>query len=173
MTKTHTCKVCDKSFFSGFHLKRHSIRHAKEKIVFCNRCHKGFTRLTRLIEHKKKEHSSAGAHSCRVCAKRFDSLIKLKRHGIVHIADKPYECDVCKKGFNTLKYLKQHTKVMHLGFRPHSCELCGEHFRSTYVLKKHLDEKHPGKNPHICKLCERTFIHSDALIQHKRVVHKE
>lgn len=172
--RRHPCKVCDRSFFVPSELKRHALTHKKEKLVFCNRCHKGFTRLARLIEHKKNVHSSiCGAHSCCVCGKRFNSRRDLKRHEVVHNGKKRYECGVCQKGFNVLYHMKRHTKVMHHGFWPYSCGVCREKFRSIYFMKKHLNEKHLDKCPFTCNLCEKAFIHAAALIQHKSSVHKE
>lgn len=155
-------------------LKRHVLVHKKEEMLFCNRCHKGFKQLARLIQHKKEDHSSiGGAHTCRVCAKRFGTLRELNRHGIAHLGNKQYECGVCLKGFNVLYHLKQHTKVMHHGLKPYSCGVCHEKFGSIYFLKKHLYETHQGDSPHKCDLCGKACIHAAALVQHKISVHKD
>lgn len=171
------CEICDKYFYSSYNLKRHSIAHSKAKLIFCSHCHKGFTRLERLVEHKKKEHLEIGSHSCRVCGKRFDRFANLKRHSILHAGNgehlKRHACEVCGKGFSKLYRMRQHTNVVHLGLKPYTCDLCSNPFESIHRLKKHLDEAHPGQSHHICNLCEKVFSNSVALLKHKRIVHKE
>ena len=77
-----SCKQCDNSFKSSWHLKRHLLAHS-EKPLICNQC-----------DFSSKKSGN------------------LRRHLLyVHNQKKPFLCNQCEYSCNKAGYLKQHLLV--------------------------------------------------------------
>ena len=75
-------------------------------------------------------------HVCRYCSKGFQFMAHLKRHELIHSAEKVFKCDYCNKGFNDITSLRRH-HARHTGQKKVSCSTCGKQFTRSYSLKVH------------------------------------
>lgn len=113
---------------------RHSIMIADVEV--CNVCDQTFP-PGKLWNHKRESHKNSV--ECKECGKFFISNSKLKRHGLVHTKETPFQCtfEGCEKRFSLDFNLKTHLRL-HTGERPFVCKLCNKTFTQSVNLKTHL-----------------------------------
>ncbi len=72
------------------------------------------------------------------CGRLFRTKFSMKRHTLVHNADKNYECKYCHKKFALPQYLREHTYT-HTRDRPYVCGVagCQKRFRQAGKLSLH------------------------------------
>ncbi|VDM18314.1 unnamed protein product, partial [Wuchereria bancrofti] len=80
--------------------------------------------LMKVMEPSKQEESTGMKRRCDICRKE---VIKMKRHIMIHIGEKPYSCRICKKNFTQSGDMKRHM-VIHTGEKPYSCPTCKQNF---------------------------------------------
>ncbi len=73
---------------------------------------------------------------CVICGKSFATPATLKRHKIMHTADRPYKCSVCHKGYVQNSDLRVHMRI-HTGERPYTCHMCKRTFIYQHQYKHH------------------------------------
>ena len=50
--RSQMCPVCDKTFTTNWHLRRHSVIHTGERPHICENCGKSFQQKPQLVNHK-------------------------------------------------------------------------------------------------------------------------
>ncbi|XP_062516062.1 uncharacterized protein LOC134191464 isoform X2 [Corticium candelabrum] len=103
-------------------------------------------------------------YECDICQKRFRDAMRLRRHTIVHTADRPYPCRLCDRKFRSINNLQQHV-LLHSGEKRYSCHYCGKRFAQHPGLSGHL-RTHRKKFP--CDKCDKGFHKRQALEKHIR-----
>ncbi|XP_045184300.2 zinc finger protein 271-like [Mercenaria mercenaria] len=110
------CDICQRTFSSHCHLRRHMVLHSSKLPYTCTMCSKGFARKDALRLHTSS----------------------------VHFGKKAYECDTCKKRFVTSCNLEEH-RLRHSSVRNFPCSTCGKRSKTKSDLAKHIKRKHPEK----------------------------
>ena len=112
--RDYLCNICGSKFVNASHLLRHSRIHDVDyKHLPCEYCGKKFGRQGELNTHVKTTHLNQRDHKCEVCGKDFTSRFRLKRHLIVHGADKQFNCEVCSYSSTRLDNLNTHRTKTH------------------------------------------------------------
>lgn len=196
--KNMHCTECSASFYSNYHLKRHSLKHSaggetfdcdictatfksRESIFMhmaihinarrhkCAQCNKGFNYRTQLTQHMRV-HSAMCPYQCETCGKSFKSNGSLKLHRNTHVGDKPFKCELCAKAYTTLMNLQLHTRT-HTGEKPYVCGTCGRPFHDASTLRTHR-RLHSGDKPFVCHICGKATKQAGGLRSHYRKLHK-
>lgn len=164
---------CEKTFFHGGELKRHTARHnGTEAMARCYFCPKLFASADALHNHMRSSHLREKALSCQqsLCRFRTHTAGKLKYHMKTrHLSpesakpSKPIQiCYFCSKpSRNLLLHLRGHTLET-----PFGCALCSKQFRTGQSRNEHIIQSHTLERPHSCQVCGRAFSKSYALTQH-------
>ncbi|XP_067013373.2 zinc finger protein 596 isoform X5 [Anabrus simplex] len=186
------CHFCGKSFENEQLLKKHVIVHNKEKgpslliqsgidspttaknekrLYCCDLCGISSFRHEDIINHIKN-HAQVKQYKCTVCPKSFQTQSNLRRHLLVHNAERQrqHPCSICNKLFTRIDSLKRH-ELWHTGERRYSCTVCGRSFFASGNLKKHIF-KHSGEKPYICSICGKAYTERSTLKAHQ-VVHSD
>ncbi|XP_012562910.2 uncharacterized protein LOC100213175 [Hydra vulgaris] len=172
------CEICDKVFIHGNHLKRHMTIHAGLKPFVCPICDHEFNQRSDLQRHHKRHLLSDGSYVCNKCAKRYESIEKLKNHIIIeHKLDENsksniFKCDRCDKVFGRKSHYKRHLSI-HDGLKPHVCQVCFKSFNQKTDLNRHTMthlRKHMniyGENSeNTCEVCNKTFTTQAKFVEH-------
>lgn len=196
--KNMHCTECSASFYSNYHLKRHSLKHSSGGEIFecdicrasfksrenirlhmaihinarrhkCAKCNKAFNYRTQLTQHMRV-HSEICPYQCETCGKSFKSNGSLKLHRNTHTGDKPFKCELCEKAYTTLMNLQLHTRT-HTGDKPYVCGTCGRPFHDASTLRTHR-RLHSGHRPFVCHICGKATKQAGGLRSHYRKFHK-
>ena len=144
------------------------------------------------IKLKRPKLEPLQSHTCETCYKRFSSALCLKRHYVVHEADRSsFTCKVCSRKFTRKGDLTRHMKVHGIcGFcwkqysrrkdldlhmrtvhstkpQPYFCDLCSQTFFSRYYLVRHIED-HVRVGKVVCKFCSIQFPNKSSLGHHMR-----
>ena len=111
----NNCKMCHKTFTSGYNLKRHIFTVHKSAQNALN--------VPFSIVHQNENHSEISENNCEICQKTFSSFSNLNRHiTIVHKSEQKvrqkvpiHKCDLCGKSFNLPQKLQSHMSSVHYG----------------------------------------------------------
>lgn len=121
----HQCDQCPLSFKTLLALQNHVNTHRGVRPFRCRRCDDQFTTSGELVTHMQNSHEESRevsllseAKSCRLTVPYFCPLCSfigsdawsLKRHLVVHSAEKLYVCEVCDVLFDNCKHLEVHKK---------------------------------------------------------------
>ena len=189
--KPHTCSYCEKGFselnFLNVHIlishpdkkqpenkpiEEFIIKHdepittmtyATPKSLKCIICSKSFIRKDGLRRHMLM-HGAERAHTCSICTKAFSHVVILKRHMLTHSDIKRYVCSVCDKTFTYKISLVSHMS-RHTGEKPHPCTICGKGFNRPSGLKVHM-YLHSEQKPLSCMICSKGFTTTGDLNKH-------
>ncbi|XP_055906006.1 zinc finger protein 25 [Eupeodes corollae] len=176
-SKLFSCKSCDKSFVTRYHLEEHERTHTDEKSFLCNICGLGLRCKQNLIWHMKT-HTGERTYQCNQCNKAFPTPTALACHIKTHSNEKKHECEICNKLFKTKGSLKTHIGNVHkVDFNdgtPNSsprycCQLCPRNFIFERDLIKHL-KTHEHRR-HVCEVCGLSYLQSSHLKKHMDTVH--
>jgi len=97
--------------------------------------------------------------TCKVCAKSFDQINKLKRHENIHLDVKPYACSECGKRFSQSANCNTHMDSVHKKMK-HTCKICKSLFSNISNLGHHMDSVH-GYAPRLCCALCNTMMSGD------------
>uniref|UniRef100_A0A1A9V0G1 C2H2-type domain-containing protein n=1 Tax=Glossina austeni TaxID=7395 RepID=A0A1A9V0G1_GLOAU len=104
----------------------------------CTPCHKEFSGIAYLKQHRVARHSGLRAHRCDQCGKHFKTEGELCSHAIRHnVTSKPYGCTLCSKQYWYKYDLKKHIESNHTE-KLHGCDNCSKRFCRKDYLKRHL-----------------------------------
>lgn len=115
-------------------------------------------------------------YKCTECDFVTNKRLMLKKHCIVHHADKldevlllnQFKCDFCDKVFKCPIQLSNHKNV-HLGLKPYKCVECDHNFTTRGELIRHTRYKHTLERPHKCPTCDYSSVELSKLKRHIRV----
>ena len=117
----YQCHTCGKKYVNKTLLKEHEFSH-NPKDIKCELCDKTFFSLYHMKRHMKDVHSEQNI-PCDVCCKMFKTKASLKEHyNSLHVSDseRKYKCEKCGQGFHKLIAFRDHSNK-HLGLTPYSC----------------------------------------------------
>lgn len=77
--RPHVCSVCQASYKTRTHLRRHMMVHLHNRPYPCSDCGKGFNRKEHLNKHMEAVHSGT-KHTCQFCGKEISRRDHLSRH---------------------------------------------------------------------------------------------
>jgi len=106
----------------------------------CNMCHKRFSSISHLEQHKKI-HLGIKDFQCCECMKWFRTLSQLRVHMQSHYEARNYECEICHKKFKTRKTLKGHEET-HSNAISFFCEFCDQGYTNKTALRVHKVRRH-------------------------------
>ena len=115
----HQCDRCPLSFKTLLALQNHVNTHRGVRPFRCRRCDDQFTTSGELVTHMQmcqevflrsavKRCELSVPYFCPLCSFISSDAWSLKRHLVVHSAEKLYECDVCDVRFDNRKHLDVH-----------------------------------------------------------------
>ena len=116
------------------------------------------------IQTPKHQQKESKYNSCEICGKSFKLLTDLKRHILIHSAERPFRCDLCSYTCNRESSLKNHY-YKHSGVKPYKCH-CGKAFPEKGHLNRHM-LVHTKERPYHCSLCGKSLTRLDSLKKHK------
>uniref|UniRef100_A0AAV2KLW2 C2H2-type domain-containing protein n=1 Tax=Knipowitschia caucasica TaxID=637954 RepID=A0AAV2KLW2_KNICA len=125
-----------------------------------------------------------GFYSCSFCNKRFECLVNLKQHLIVHLGLRKYSCEICGKTFVQKSSLNNH-RLIHSGHRDFECKTnlnahaavhtkekhfvcsaCGKSFKNKRTREVH-EMRHREEFPFGCDFCGRRCVAKAAAQKHE------
>uniref|UniRef100_A0A673JH63 C2H2-type domain-containing protein n=1 Tax=Sinocyclocheilus rhinocerous TaxID=307959 RepID=A0A673JH63_9TELE len=124
--RVYDCLVCHKRFGAPSKLKRHCLIHTNQRPFQCSICCRAFRERSHLKVHFRSHNihekrrtpslqsyrdNSVPFYDCPVCHKRFGAPSKLKRHGLIHTNQRPFQCSICCRAFRERSHLKVHMKI--------------------------------------------------------------
>ena len=107
-----------------------------------------------------------GDFPCRTCGKVFHRLRYLRKHEVIHKAEKNLLCSVCVKSFKTLANLNQHMRT-HKEREAYKCRQCD--FESTINIAIHAHRQLHKDGCVLCDICGRAYNDKSTLTKHKKV----
>jgi KRAB domain-containing zinc finger protein len=107
----------------------------------------------------------AGEFPCAKCDKVFTRMRYLKKHIILHKAEKPYLCDFCGKSFKTRTYLTVHHRSH--AKKVYKCDQCDFTSSTTALIRLHRQQHNNGCV--LCDICGNAYSDKSTLSKHKRV----
>lgn len=189
------CPSCPASFYSNFHLSRHSKMHTSERPFACDACGNRFRLLSELMSHEiihsrtlssinlikclecgkgchnlevhMLQHAKARTFVCDICQATFRTKEHIRSHMGIHINARCYKCSICCKDFNFRTQLSRHLRI-HSQICPFQCETCGKGFKFSGSLTLHK-RSHTGEKPYKCERCEKAFSTVMSLKLHTRI----
>ena len=121
-----------------------------------------------LLEGKISGYSRTGPQSQSIAKSKDKKTIQYKK------------CDVCKKLFSSKEALEEH-ELSHTEDGDWNCQNCGFETNSKKILDKHIKCAHEKssntenqifKNQFSCKFCNVRFQDTQALLTHRKTMHK-
>ncbi|XP_015237875.1 PREDICTED: zinc finger protein 646-like isoform X1 [Cyprinodon variegatus] len=107
--KSHVCEHCGRTYRHPGSLLNHKNSH-KTGCFFCSVCHKKFTNLMALKNHRRI-HTEPKRYQCLTCGKAFRVSTQLLCHQRIHTKEKPFTCLLCSKSFSSKSNLRSHQKM--------------------------------------------------------------
>ena len=194
------CKICGKECTKREALRRHIIRHLKDKYQ-CSQCDKSYANNCNLKQHIKavhegqvlicefesctkmfesksgyeshlKAHKAQFKYTCKICEKGMMNVVHFEAHMNRHYKIKPYECGLCYRTFYHTSDFNRHVKACG-NIKSEQCKECGKTFTCEKYLKEHIKYKHLRKEPFLCNQCGKEFNYRGSLLSHMKIHHNE
>nr|CAD7569262.1 unnamed protein product [Timema californicum] len=169
------CEICELSFDTQEHLKRHRKSHIKveppSNELMCQLCGEMFPDQAELALHADC-HARYQPHRCMLCGHCFEDAASVathvrRRHG-KNVPD--FTCSLCGKTCKDRRSLQKHSWV-HSAERSFPCHKCSKRFHSRARLKRHM-VSHRDKAVS-CNECGEEFPDGRALINHRHSHNKD
>lgn len=181
LPQLHHCDKCNKSFQLQVQMNTHSC--GKKKVYSCDLCgNHVFESMEALKEHLKihacmlfsddpnapGKTNATAENQCDICRKTFKLKTGLKRHRLLHTAEKTFNCETCGKLFATSNSLSKHAKIHTRETQMFNCEECGRNFVKKHFYMAHLlTHKNPkSAKTHDCIDCGKSFAQKISLTKH-------
>ena len=179
------CKLCDRSYGSKYHLKRHVKSH-NDIIYNCDECSYSVTNEETFKGHNKANHPELAlakslalksrTFPCEECEKVFGKNSHLTRHALTH-KDIMYKCD--KSQCNNYEVsdretFQRHMKAKHSGIASQKfiCNKCNKTLLTKRILATHNRVLHSGPQKlYNCPLCTHTFKAKHNMERHMKKFH--
>ncbi|XP_052872652.1 zinc finger protein Xfin-like isoform X2 [Anopheles cruzii] len=202
----HVCGLCSQDFPYKSQCRAHiAAKHNPAKPFKCDTCFCTLTSLQRLQRHKIVAHGEGQVkqqdaieeqndctgdtmYVCPICAKKFASSVRFRRHKSVHAVHKrPFKCDICLYRFPSKSQLTQHAKVHREPTEGQEteagpllpCDQCEEMFSGKRLLTIHQRKVHgrPGgrtedgreRTDYSCIICNESFARESVLNTHMKM----
>jgi KRAB domain-containing zinc finger protein len=160
---------CEKSFKSGFELKKHRFTHSGERLYECAMCPKTFRRAGNFNTHKRMHEDRIKDEKTVVskieCEENVDQIVQ-SLSGELDFGETVNETREIKPPPTNSEYL---------------CSLCGTIFDQRKTLKQHTRSVHSSRKPgprydknqrEVCNICGKLVAamnHSTHLAQHRGI----
>ena len=135
------CPLCPFDTSQKYRLTQHHVE-VHMKPFSCDLCDRHFGNKSKLILHKKDQHTDVPPIKCSLCNMSFTQKYTYQLH------------------------LRTHSKGGQLWF----CDYCNENFTCRYKLEVHMARFHKGKTEK-CPRCNYIAAHKYQIMQHMREVH--
>ncbi|XP_035217506.1 gastrula zinc finger protein XlCGF49.1-like [Stegodyphus dumicola] len=159
--RRHKCHICTYSTPRSFNLRKHIMKHQKERSHQCP----SFTKSDTLPSHIGT-HTGEEPFICNLCNKIFFQSSSLKRHVRTHSGKKPYRCSECGKNFSRKQRLQTHQNL-HTQEKPYQCHQCDYRSRDESSLRRHVVCRHTRSFSYVCQHCGKGFYLPSNLKQHR------
>ena len=139
LARQRKCPLCE-VLCNSKNLKTHiRTEHPTHSLVeICEICQKKFTTGSHLNRHFDECHSVSPVYTCSFCDYKTKDRGNLKKHVLVHSAEKPWKCEDCQFATKRLKELKTHK----CNIKSFLCELCNKTSKTAVGLRAHKKRAH-------------------------------
>uniref|UniRef100_UPI00358DE9D7 zinc finger Y-chromosomal protein 1-like n=1 Tax=Myxine glutinosa TaxID=7769 RepID=UPI00358DE9D7 len=161
----HLCQHCGKGFRHPSELRKHVRSHSGERPYACDLCTYRSAQAYNLQMHIRARHRHQPNFRCTVCGVAFSCLSELRRHVVLHGAEREYHCPHCTHRSSNSFDLKRHIVSIHTRNFPHRCQVCDKGFHRPSELTKHMGT-HRGRRSHNCRHCDFHSTDPFALSRH-------
>lgn len=132
-SSAHICSFCQKTFEYPSALKRHLVKHTKERNFECHLCQRKFGSNNHVMRHYRLVHkqeppaTEKRKMACEFCAEEFTFKGKLTRHIMhKHTKEKKHACQLCPDRFYSNSHLQRHLRAhMKVIFKRHVLKYAG------------------------------------------------
>lgn len=159
--KVHTSQ--DEKLISDFvskSSKRVVSLQSSQKKSSCEFCEYEATTIQKMHYHMKTKHQNE-KFKCKICNKRFENFIKMRRHLIdVHTEKNRFQCVICNAHCKGYVSLEGHIEKYHPTAKvrlTQVCDICGKQYLSKTVLENHMKSYHTGAFDCLEKSCKKRF----------------
>ena len=144
-------------------------KESQKKNNICDICHKSFSTLGNMRNHKMTIHENYRPFECTFpgCNKKYSIENRFQVHMRTHLSVKPFICQICSKSFNEKGNLKTHLKF-HSELRPFKCPFCVKNYKTKGHLKDHIEIQHNFVKKYECQICRKKFGRISTLKSHIR-----
>lgn len=139
LTKNKCC-ICGHVELGSWRLKRHLLKHTREKSYECRWCSYKSAYENDLKKHTRK-HTGEKPYQCSHCRYRAKSSSSLTTHLKMHTGEKSFKCIYCSHSSYSKSNLKMHMRT-HVGDKPFKCLSCDFCATQKIQLKNHVRNKH-------------------------------
>ena len=141
--------------------------------VFCDQVEKN---KDNLVHHVRTFHSEIKEYKCKICAKKFKSVVHLEYHFYAH-PHHPYQCITCdytneRKGNVRSHYIDQHLPKYHK--KRYACKRCSYTTHNHQLMQAHVQRVHgEGAAKFECEQCGALLTGKSSLLGHIKLKHKK
>ncbi|XP_052890215.1 zinc finger protein 25-like [Anopheles moucheti] len=190
----YVCDICGKVAISRSRLTKHMKLHNDSKIVVdhmrffsCTFCEYVFLREENCNEHilrctgrstftlkendacyeaqsLERTKSNVGSGICGICDARYDNMMHLKQHIIIHLDKFTCPLEACGCEYASLARLNIHISTQHVEYLSPNCPHCNEEI-DRVDIRQHVRLFCKAKQ-YECNHCDRKFLSWKSLSQH-------
>nr|XP_019933184.2 zinc finger protein Xfin-like isoform X2 [Aedes albopictus] len=107
------CQICERWLKRGTYKSHMDYVHgARDRVYECDICHKEYSHLRALQNHKKQTHA-VPKFTCEFCNKMFRQKMPWVEHRATHTGEVLYSCDLCGEPYRGKSSLYAHLKKKH------------------------------------------------------------
>ncbi|XP_076334878.1 uncharacterized protein LOC143238488 isoform X2 [Tachypleus tridentatus] len=176
----NSCCVCAKQFddtnlvITGIQDKGHIYMckvcfHARSEDLRCPECTLKFDTLIALDQHKLIHGKT---YQCIKCQMSFESETEIQAHVTSHVVQEgtSHECKLCQTVLKSPAKLQCHL-IEHTfeGCSCYTCYMCGAVFTGPHLIQQHMLQHGLGSRPYDCAHCHQKFFFRAELENHSYV----